>query len=191
MVVVAGLGGWGEPPLIARLSQVLNIGLLPFFLWAFSVPIGTILVGIGALGHARAKPSRISVFAIGLFVTVLFVDILVRGFLMSTYAHFPPLFGVAGALTLVLFLALTWFWARRRRTLDDEEKPAADLQLVGYIFFMLATWFLCGAFSTQFSEDLTRFTPRSPVNVLTYLVLGWVFLFLSQYRSKTLERTGA
>jgi hypothetical protein len=184
IVVVAGLGGWGEPPLIARLSEALNLGLIPFFLWAFSVPLGAILVGTGVLIQAEAKPSRIGVFAIGLFLTVLFVDIFVRGFLMSTDAHFPPLFGVAGALTLVMFLALTWFWAIRRRTLTDAEKPAADLQLVGFVFFMMATWFLCAVLSTQFSEDLTRFTPRSPVNVLIYLVLGWLFLFLSQYKAR-------
>ena len=64
VVVVAGLGGWGEPPLIARLSQALNIGLIPFFLWAFSVPLGAMLVGIGVLIQAKAKSSRITVFAI-------------------------------------------------------------------------------------------------------------------------------
>jgi hypothetical protein len=190
IVVVAGLGGWGEPPLIARLSEALNLGLIPFFLWAFSVPLGAILVGIGVLIQTKTKPSRIIFFAVGLFLAVFFVDILVRGFLMSTDAHFPPLFGLAGAMTLLLFLALTWFWAIRRRTLTDAEKPAADLQLVGFVFFMMATWFLCAAFSTQFSEDLTRFTPRSPVNVLIYLVLGWLFLFLSQYKARTVSVKG-
>ena len=89
-----------------------------------------------------------------------------------------------GKVGLLSFLALTRFWAIRRRTLTDAEKPAADLQLVGFIFFMMATWFLCAAFSTQFSEDLTRFTPRSPVNVVIYLVLGWLFMFLSQYKAR-------
>ena len=184
IVVVAGLGGWGEPPLIARLSEALNLGLIPFFLWAFSVPLGAILVGTGVLIQAEAKRSHITVFAIGLFLTVLFVDILVRGFLMATDAHNSALFGVAGALMLLLFLAITWFWLDRRRALTDAEKPAADLQLVGIVFFMMATWFMCAAFSTQFSEDLTRFTPRSPVNIVIYLVLGWLFLFLSQYKAR-------
>jgi hypothetical protein len=190
-VVAAGLGGWGEPPLIARLSQALNIGPAPFFLWAFSVPLGALLTGVGMLLHTQAKPSRISMFAIGVFVAVLFVDFLLRGFLLSTDAHFPPFFGLAGASTLVLFLALVWFWARRRKTLEDSAKASADLQLVGYVFFILATWFLCGNFSIHFSEDLTRFTPRSPVDVMIYLVLGWLFLFLSHYKARPVERAGA
>ena len=187
IVVVAGLGGWGEPPLIARLNEVLNLGMIPFFLWAFSVPLGAILVGTGALIQVEAKRSHIAVFAIGLFLTVLFFDILVRGFLMATDTHSPVWFGLAGALMLLLFLAITWFWAERRRTLTDAEKPAADLQLVGIVFFMMATWFMCAAFSTQFSEDLTSFTPRSPVNVVIYLVLGWLFMFLSQYKARVVS----
>ena len=184
IVVVAGLGGWGEPPIIARLSEGLNLGLIPFFLWAFSVPLGAILMGTGALIQAKAKRSHIAVFAIGLILAVFSFNIIVTGFLMATDAHFPALFGVAGALMLLLFLAITWFWLDRRRTLTDAEKPAADLQLVGFVFFMMATWFLCAAISTQFSEDLTSFTPRSPVNVLIYLVLGWLFLFLGQYKAR-------
>ena len=184
IVVVAGLGGWGEPPIIARLSEGLNLGLIPFFLWAFSVPLGAILMGTGALIQAKAKRSHIAVFAIGLILAVFSFNIIVTGFLMATDAHFPALFGVAGALMLLLFLAITWFWADRRRTLADAEKPAADLQLVGIVFFLMATWFMCAAFSTQFSEDLRSFTPRSPVVVLIYLVLGWLFMFLSQYKAR-------
>ena len=187
IVVVAGLGGRGEPPIIARIGEALNLGLVPGFLWAFSVPLGAILAGTGLLIQAKAKRSHIAVFAIGLFLAVLFVDILVRGYFIATDAHYPALFGLAGALMLLLFLAIMWFWGGRRRTLTDAEKPAADLQLVGIIFFMIATWFMCGAFSTQFSEDLTSFTPRSPVDILINLVLGWLFLFLSQYKARVVS----
>jgi hypothetical protein len=137
IVVMAGLAGWGEPPLIARLNETLNLGMLPFFLWAFSVPLGAILMGAGALIQAKAKRSYVAVFAIGLILVVLIVDIFVRGYFMATDAHYPALYGLAGALMLLLFLAIMWFWAGRRRTLTDAEKPAADLQLVGIIFFMI------------------------------------------------------
>ena len=141
--------------------------------------------------YAQAKPSRISTFAVGVLVAVVFIDFLLRGFLMNTDAHFPPFFGLAGGSTVVLFLALVWFWAKRRKTLEGVAVDAADLQLVGYVFFIAATWFLCGNFSVYFSEDLTRFTPRSPMDVMLYLVLGWLFLFLSHYKTRSVERTAA
>ena len=92
-----------------------------------------------------------------------------------TVPHYPPLFGVSGGLVLVFFLAILWFWGKKRTTL---EKTVADFQLVSYVFFLLATWYLCGTFSVLFKKSLVR----SPVDIMIFLVLGWLFLLLSHYK---------
>jgi MFS family permease len=187
MVFMAGLGGWGNPPLISRWGQALNIGLAPFFFWAFSVPIGALLMGIGMLLYTGAKASRVWAFGIGVFLAVIFIDFLLRGYLMATDAHYSGLFGFFGAAILVVFIALIWDWAKRRKRLEGKMQSAADLRLVGYVFFIIATWFICGAFGAQFSESLSQFIPRSPVNIILNLFLGWLFLFLAQRKLSQLK----
>jgi len=187
MVFMAGIGGRGSPALISQWSQALNIGLAPFFLWAFSVPIGVLLTGIGMLVYADAKPGRVRAFGIGMFLAVLLIDFILRGYLLQTKAHFPWFYGLFGALILIIFLFLIWNWAKRRKKLQGEAQLAVDLQLVGYAFFMIATWFICGALGVQFSESLSKFIPKSPMNIMLNLFLGWLFLFLGQRKLSQLE----
>ena len=186
MIVVAGLGGWGEPPFVVRASHV--YGQVMFFLWAFSVPIGLTLAGIGALLYGKAKRFHIVVFGVGIVFVVLLVEMVLRMYLVRTGNHFPWAFGVGGGSTLVLFGALLWFWKQKQKSLNDSEKTVAYLQFIGYSFFLLATWFLCGAFGAQFNEGMRAFAPKSPLHILIHLVLGWFFLFLSHYKSYKLKQ---
>ena len=66
--------------------------------------------------------------------------------------------------------------------LEDKAKSAAYFKLIGYVFFLQATWFICGHFGAQFSEGLAQFTPRSPIDVIICLVLGWLFSFIGHYK---------
>lgn len=70
-----------------------------FRIRVFSIHLGSILAGVGMLLYVQAKGSRIWLFGIGLFLTLLLINIL------PTPAHFPPLFGVGGGLILAFFLA--------------------------------------------------------------------------------------
>ena len=181
MLIAAGVGGWGEPPIVVRASQAL--GQTAFFLWAFSVPIGLTVAGIGALLYVGAKGSRIAFYGVGMVLTVFVVDMVLRMYLVKTDSHFHSAFGIGGGLILIMFAGLLRLWAQRRKTAGAAEKTVADLQLVGYGFFLLASWYLCGAFGAQFSQGMTSFTPRSPLNIMIYLVLGWLFILISHYKA--------
>ena len=181
LLLVAGLGGWGEPPIVVKMSSIM--GSSAFFLWAFSVPIGLILSSIGILLYVQAKGSKIALFGIGMALVVFLNDILLRGFLIAKDAHYHVLFGIGGVLILLMFSGLIWFWAKKRNTLVDEAKSVADIELVGYGFFLIATWFICGAFGAMFNESMSSFTPRSPLNIMIYLVLGWLFILISNYKA--------
>ena len=147
-----------------------------FWAWAFSVPLGSILAGIGILLHARSKGSHIWLFGIGVFAVLVVANSL-------RFAHFPPLFGIGGGLILAFFLAMLWLWARKHATLEGAAKTAANFQLVGYVFLLIAMWFLCGILSIPFMKSLSDLPPSSPVAIMVYLVLGWLFLFLSHWKS--------
>ena len=86
-------------------------------------------------------------------------------------------------LDWLLVLAILWFWAKKHAILKGPARTAADFQLVSYVFFLIAIWFLCGALSAPFEEALKDLLPSSPVAIMAFLVLGWLFLFLSHYKS--------
>ncbi|MBL7202454.1 MAG: hypothetical protein ISS56_20155 [Anaerolineae bacterium] len=156
-------------------------------LWASAVPIGAILAGVGAMLSVCAKRSRIWLFGLGVFA-VLLADILVKWRVLPTLGHFPPLFGVAGALISLSFLAILWLWARKRATLEGPAQTAADLQLTGYVFLMVAMWTLCGDLSRPYQKALSELPPSSPVFTVVYLVLGWLSLLASHYASARATR---
>jgi hypothetical protein len=67
--------------------------------------------------------------------------------------------------------------------LEGAAQAAADLQLTDYAFLMIAMWYLCGDLSGPYQKALLELPRSSPVFTIVYLVLGWLFLFLSHYRS--------
>jgi len=153
-----------------------------FGLWASSIQIGSILAGIGILLYVQAKKATIWLFGIGAFALFM-VDTLTKFRILPALPHFSLLFGIGGGLILAFFLAILWIWAKKRSGLDETEKAAADLQLVGYVFFAIAMWYLCGELSGPYQKALLDLEHQSPVMVIVYLVLGWLFFLLSHIKS--------
>jgi hypothetical protein len=188
-IVVLGLGGsWLVRPIYRQMTleqaneTIWAIGSPMFGLWASSVAIGAILAGIGMLLYVRSKGSRIWLFGLGIFA-VLLIDILVKWQILPTPAHTPLLFGVGGALMVAFFLVILWLWAKKRLHLEEPEKTAADFQLAGYVFLIIAMWYLCGELARPYQTALLELPHNSPISTIVYLVLGWLFFLLSHYKS--------
>jgi len=148
-------------------------------LWGVGgVPIGALVAGIGLLLYSDAKGSTIWKFGIGIFLGI----ILILG--LGAIGHIPPLFGIGGTLILLLFIGIVWLWAKERMALKGSSTTAADLKLVGYVFMLITAWFVCGIASIPFLKALEGEAPTSPVHVIVFFVLGWLFLFLSHYKSR-------
>ena len=147
-------------------------------LWASGAPLGAIVAGIGLLLYSAAKGS--TVWKIGIGILLAFIIAMIAG----RFGHFPPLFGIGGTLILLSFIGILWLWAKERMALKGSSTTATDLKLVGYVFMLIAAWFVCGIASQPFMKALEGQDPGSPVHVMVFMVLGWLFLFLSHYKSR-------
>ena len=183
MVGMGLLAGWlGVEPALRYLSPaqydetIWRFDGVLFWLWALSIPLGSILAGVGVLLYVGVRGVSIWLFGVGVFLVLIIVETLLPS------KHFPPLFGVGGGLILAFFLGIHWFWARKRKLLEGAAKTAAEFQLTGYTFFLIASWFLCKAHGTPYMKALEGQPLESPISVMVYLALGWLFLFLSHYR---------
>lgn len=164
---------------IEELSQTSwAIGGLGSLLSMFAIPLGGILAGIGILLYSGAKASTTGKFGIG--IVLVFIISLVT----IALGHFPLFFGIGGTLILLSFFGILWFWAKERMVLKGSSIAAADLRLVGYVFMLIAAWFICGVTSFPFMRVYEGQPVTSPIHVMILLALGWIFLFLSHYKSR-------
>lgn len=154
---------------------------------ALSVPVGILLIVTGTTLYAGAERSRVTVFATGAALVAISM------LLVPTLGYYPVFFGVSGGLILVLFLAVLWYWARNRRSLDESARISSDLQMASYVFFFAAASMLCSTLGNPFSglyfpdkvlrDDALPWHYSMGVKIVSYFLLGFLFNFLSQYVS--------
>ena len=158
-----------------------------FMAIALSVPVGILLIVTMASIRLNTGRSRVAVFAVG--ATLVALSML----FVPTLGYSPVFFGLSGGLILLLLLAVLWYWARNRRSLDPAARTSSDLQMASYIFFFVAASMLCSTLGNPFSglyfpDKLLR-TDALPwhysfgTKIVVYFVLGFLFNFLSQYVS--------
>jgi hypothetical protein len=154
-----------------------------FMLWAFSVPLGSVLAGTGAFLYARTKPAFAWLTGIGVLGAVMVMT------MIFSREYYAPLFGIGGVLILVFFFSIVWIWMRKVAALDSREKTASGLKLVGYLFWMNATWFLCGETGKLHLKAFAGDPAPSPIEIMVFLVLGWLFVLLGEYKSTQLKKS--
>jgi len=144
----------------------------------FGVPLAAIVAIIGILLYSDARGSTVLKYGIGIFLVVF------AGMAAGFLGHIPLLFGIGGTLILLFFIGILWLWAKERMALKETSTTAADLKLAGYVFMLIAAWFICGVASQPFLKALEGEAPATPIHVIIFLVLGWFFLFLGHYKSR-------
>lgn len=189
-IYMFGLGwlySWWMVPAANQYGSAAYAGLLGL-LWQLSVPLGAFIVAIGAALTARVE-RRV------LWLLILLL-VLVTALKMA-YASdrmIPALFGIGGGLITSFFIGSTWQWARTRPTLTRSGRTGSDLRMVGYIFFVVAAWYLCGLFgiadfilrpelADRFSVPTGNTINLASV-VMVLLVLGWGFTYFGQMVSR-------
>jgi hypothetical protein len=147
--------------------------------WGNAVPTGVLLAGIGLLLYSGVRRATVWIFGVGVVLGTA-ISLLIGGL-----GHFPPLYAVGASLILLSFFGLLWLWAKERRDLAGQSAVAADLKLVGYLFMLMAVWYTCGIAGPQWIKALADQPPfMEPISVMILFALGWLFLFLGQYKSR-------
>lgn len=181
------LYSWKVVPAINNFGWDAMPGLVGF-LWGLSVPLGAFIVAIGAALSAGVERR---VFWMLILLLLLFTAWQIIG---TTREMIPALFGIGGGLITAFFLGSTWHWAQIRPTLNGAAKTGSDLCMIGFIFFVIAAWNLCGIFgvgnfvlrpelAAKFSVPISStINSASGVNIL--LVLGMGFNYFGQMLSR-------
>lgn len=141
---------------------------LCFISWAFSVPLGFMIAAVGILMHARANGKTVLKFGLGSIGTYLFIV-----FANGPMPHVPVLFGIGGALIMLLYFLILWRNAARFR--ENVYK------LSGYTFLVTGFWFTCGLGSRQYQPMLGA--GESPIDIMTFFVLAMVFFWLGELKT--------
>ena len=147
-----------------------------FLLWALSITIGSVLAGIGALVYVRARPLFPWLAGIGVSGAVVATVMVWSRFYNST------LFGVGGIVILLSFFAIVWVWMKRYAGLGIQEKVAGSYKLIGYLFWINASWFLCGDTAKLHLKVFEGSPVPTPIEIMVLLVLGWLFVLLGGYK---------
>jgi hypothetical protein len=71
---------------------------------------------------------------------------------------------------------------------DMQYKITGSYKLIGYIFWIDATWFLCGETSKLHLKAFEGSLIPSPIEIMVFLVLGWLFVLIGDYKEMQLKR---
>ena len=152
-----------------------------FILWALSVTLGSIVAGVGAFVYVKTKPIFPWLTSIGVFGAV------VAMVMVWSRVYDSTLFGIGGIIILVSFFAIVWVWMKKYARLDIQEKIAGSYKLIGYIFWINASWFLCGETAKLHLKAFEGSSIPSPIEIMVFLVLGWLFVLIGDYKEMRLK----
>ena len=154
-----------------------------YILWALSVTLGSILASIGAYVYVKTKPLFPWLTSIGVLAAV-FVMVMVW-----TRVYISALFGIGGIILLISFFVIVWIWMKKYAELDIEEKIAGSFKLIGYIFWINASWFICGETAKMHLKAFEGTSVPSPIEVMVFLILGWLFVLIGDYKEMRLKKS--
>ncbi len=154
-----------------------------YILWALSVTLGSILAGIGAFVYVKTKPVFSWLTGIGVLGVVIVMV------MVWTRVYNPTLFGIGGIIILLSFFSIVWVWMKKYAALDMPEKIAGSYKLIGYIFWINTSWFLCGETAKMHLKVFEGSSVPSPIEIMVFLVLGWLFVLVGEYKSMQLKKS--
>jgi hypothetical protein len=181
MLVVGWLSSWWFVPTIKKLGfENIPVPGLVSFIWGLSAPLGATIVAIGAGLYAQVNWRRLLPMTLGVFISIFLLALLMPSQLI------PALFGINGGLITLFFLGIFWNWAKTRPGLSKNVRTGSDLQMVGYLFFLIVAWYLCGLLGAPTfalrPELMQKYkTLPSAINlgslISVCLAIGFAFIF--------------
>ena len=157
-----------------------------YLIWAFSFKLGIYFIALGALLRTKMGGKKFALFATAGLV-----------YLSVAYMPLPGpswLFGAFGILMTILMVLAILRLSKQRDQMTKSAVSATDLRLVGYFFFAMATYTLCGLLGVRTSaldpERMIEYGLQSDAvsfaaHALIELALGWIFVLLSLKKAES------
>jgi hypothetical protein len=175
---------------VGFLSAHVSSYLIAYLIFAYAFKLGVVLLLIGGALKTKMESGGMWLFAIGgiVYLALSYIPI----------GYSPLYFGVQGIAILLLFLLIVWLWMKKRPELDELAKTAGDYRIVGYFFFIVATWNLCGIFGLaafalkpemMIEHGLQPNAITMTSHVMIELLLGWMFIFLAMYKESLRQQS--
>ncbi len=194
MIGLGALYSWRMVPAANQVGSQAMSGMVGI-LWSLSVPLGAFIVAIGAALIAEVERRT---FWLLILILIFFTA---WRFMGTSSQLVPALFGIGGGLITLFFVGSVWHWATTRPTLSAPRRTGSDLRMIGFIFFVVAAWDLCGLFSianfvlrpelaVKFEVPLSS-TINSASGVMVLLALGWGFTYFGQLKSSQVQAVEA
>jgi len=202
VAVISGL--FLEEKILASFMRVLQENRLPIgefhprvmgriALFAFGLPLGLVALFGCSLMLSQERSSKIRkmlVWGFLLFSLVILVPKIFGREIGDLY------FGAGGFLILGAMITAFWFWARHRKQLTAQQRPAADLKALGYLCFGMAAWHICGFSAAPsfglFPEKMLEYGVRpfaigQAKVIMAYFVFGWILTAIGFYKSISVQ----
>ena len=139
------------------------------------VQLGFILPILGVLLYTGKKGSYFWLLG---FLPVIVLNV---GITWEPSQYIPPLFGIGGAVILLSYLGILWFWTRTYTAYEGSVRIGRHIQLLGYSFLVVTGILLCSHIGNPNVLALADTPTASAESINVALSLSMLLLFLGHY----------
>jgi len=159
------------------------IGAIKTILWMFSFQLGIYFTLLGILKLLSVKKS-------------IFLSSVVGGLIWLMIAGIPKLpgpyrlfFAISGFIVLILIISVLFYWYKNQKIANELSNISSYYKLIGYVFFALASWDICGLGTTGRILDIDTAIKAGTqgliitqtTKIMFEFLFAWMFSFIGYY----------
>lgn len=159
------------------------IGAIKTILWMFSFQLGIYFTLLGILKLLSVKKS-------------IFLSSVVGGLIWLMIAGIPKLpgpyrlfFAISGFIVLILIISVLFYWYKNQKIANELFNISSYYKLIGYVFFALASWDICGLGTTGRILDIDTAIKAGTqgliitqtTKIMFEFLFAWMFSFIGYY----------
>jgi len=159
------------------------IGAIKTILWMFSFQLGIYFTLLGILKLLSVKKS-------------IFLSSVVGGLIWLMIAGIPKLpgpyrlfFAISGFIVLILIISVLFYWYKNQKIANELFNISSYYKLIGYVFFALASWDICGLgttgrilyIDTAVKAGTQGLIITQTTKIMFEFLFAWMFSFIGYY----------
>jgi hypothetical protein len=157
------------------------IGTIKTVIWLFSFQLGVFCITLGVLLYVTINKKYISYFICGAVVWLGIAGI------PSIPGPYRIFFAGSGFIVLLLILFLIVFWTKINK--ETTFSTSAYFKIIGYIFFALISWDVCGLgtmgrildMETAYKSGTEPMIITQMTKIMFEFIFAWGFTVLGHY----------